>query len=94
MTPILIRHKVSDYSNWKTEFDAFAETRKSGGEQSYRILRPSDDPNDLILFFEWDTTERALTFLQSPELKSAMERAGVTEEPRIEILDQVDFGSV
>jgi len=94
MIPIIIRHKVNDYTSWKTEFDAFAETRKSSGEKSYRILHPSTDPNDLVLLFEWESTEKAETFLRSPELKAAMERAGVAEEPQVEFFKQVDFGKV
>jgi quinol monooxygenase YgiN len=94
MTQVMIQHKVRDYADWKAEFDNFAEFRKSHGEQSYRVLHPSEDPNDLVLFFEWDSTEKAETFLASSELKSAMQRAGVTEEPTIQFLNEVAQGSL
>ena len=94
MIPIIIRHKVKDYSTWKSAFDSFAEYRKTSGEKSYRILHPSTDPNDLVLFFEWESTEKAETFLQSSELRTTMERAGVAESPKVEFLNQVDIGSL
>jgi hypothetical protein len=92
MTHVLVKHKVNDYTNWKTEFDNFVEFRRSSGEKNYRILRPSEDPNDLTLLFEWDTQANAEKFMTSPELKLAMERAGVTEEPTIRFLNQIDMG--
>ena len=94
MTHVMIKHKVQDYAAWKAEFDNFADTRRSSGEKSYRILHPSDDPNDLTLLFEWDSPENAETFLSSKELKSTMQRAGVAEEPKIQFLNEVAKGNL
>lgn len=93
MTHLIIKHKVRDYTAWKNEFDNFADFRKTSGEKSYRILRPSEDPNDLTLLFEWDNDQNARTFFGSQELKSAMQRAGVAEEPRIQFLNEIDKGT-
>ncbi len=94
MTQVLVKHKVKDYDTWKDVFDNFASTRKTGGEKSYRILRPSENPNDLTLLFEWDTAENARTFMKSSELKSTMQRAGVAEEPTIQFLTEIDKGTL
>jgi quinol monooxygenase YgiN len=94
MTQVMIRHKVENYADWKSAFDGFAETRKSGGEKSYRILHPSDNPNDLVLFFEWESVEKAETFLASSELKEAMQRAGVAGEPHVQFLNLLDQGTL
>lgn len=94
MTHVLIRHKVRDYAAWKLEFDNFVDVRRSSGEKSYRILHPSDDPNDLLLLFEWDSSRNAQMFLASPELKSAMRRAGVFEEPRVQFLNEAAQGKL
>ena len=93
MANLLIRHKVKDYSAWKSDFDDFIETRRASGEKSYRIFHPDDDPNNLVLFFEWDNTDNARKFLQAPELKETMEHAGVIEAPEIYFLEEVDKGS-
>jgi quinol monooxygenase YgiN len=94
MTNILVRHKVRDYASWKVEFDHFVDFRKSSGEKSYRILHPGDDPNDLLLLFEWDSPKNAEKFFASPQLKSTMQRAGVSEEPRVQFLDEVARGQL
>jgi len=94
MTNIMIKHKVVDYAAWKVEFDNFADVRKSSGEKSYRILHPSDDPNNLTLLFEWDSMKNAETFLASPELKTTMQRAGVAEEPKVLFLNEVAQGTL
>ena len=94
MTQVMIRHRVQDYTAWKAEFDSFADFRRSSGEKSYRIMRPGDDANDLILFFEWDNRANAETFLSSSELKTAMQRAGVAEEPNIVFLNEVAQGAL
>jgi quinol monooxygenase YgiN len=92
MTHVMVKHKVKDYAAWKVAFDNFANVRRSSGEKSYRILHPVDDSNDLTLLFEWDSKKNAETFMASPELKSAMQRAGVTEEPKIQFLNEAAQG--
>jgi hypothetical protein len=94
MTFLRIKHKVRDYDSWKTVFDDFRETRKKGGEKSYWICQADNDPNDLDVTFEWDNEENARTFFKSPELKSTMEKAGVTENPEISFLKEVDKGTL
>lgn len=94
MTHIIVKHKVNDYAAWKAEFDNFADFRKSSGEKSYRILQPTEDPNDLTLLFQWDSLQNAETFMGSSELKAAMKSAGVAEEPEIQFFNEVAEGSV
>jgi quinol monooxygenase YgiN len=94
MIHVMIKHKVKDFGAWKTAFDNFAGTRKSSGEQSYRVLHPTNDANDLTLIFGWDSTRNAEAFLASPELKSAMGRAGVVEEPQVVFMHEVAQGTL
>lgn len=92
MTHLLIKHKVKDYASWKDVFDNFMDFRKSSGEKSFQILHSDQSPNDLTLIFKWDNTNNAKTFLSSDELKSAMQNAGVAEEPEIVFLNEVAQG--
>jgi quinol monooxygenase YgiN len=94
MTRVLVNHKVSDYPTWKKVFDNFVDTRKAGGEKSFSIMHPTDDPNNLILLFDWDSMDNAKKFFASPELKSAMERAGVAEAPTFNYLQEEDSGKL
>ena len=93
MTYLFIRHKVKNYGSWKSAFDRFIETRRSGGEKSYQIFHPSDDINNLYLIFEWNNLENAKKFIESPQLKEAMQKAGVIEAPEIHFLEEVAHGT-
>jgi hypothetical protein len=94
MAHLLIQHTVRDYPAWKAAFDGFIETRRAGGEKSYQIFHPDDDPNNLLLLFEWDTLANARTFMANPALKAAMSEAGVVDAPRTYFLERYDQGKV
>lgn len=93
MAHILIRHKVKDYASWKPVFDSFVEMRRDGGERSWQIWHPEDDPNNLVLLFEWESAQSAHAFLDNPELKAAMEKSGVVEAPEVYVLEEYDRGA-
>jgi len=88
MAGMLIQHKIKDFAEWKKVFDSNATLRSSNGELSAQIYRDATDPNQLILVFKWDSVENAQKFAQSPELKAAMENAGVDGRPTITFLNE------
>ncbi|MFW2440568.1 MAG: antibiotic biosynthesis monooxygenase [Arenicellales bacterium] len=92
MATILIKHPVEDYAKWKNAFDAFINYRRTGGEKSYHICRPVNDQNIVVILFEWDSVENAMTFLDSEELKDAMQQAGVVGPPEITIMETTARG--
>ena len=92
MTTVLIKHPVEDYDKWKDAFDAFIDNRKAGGEKSYHIYRTLNNLNNVVVLFEWDSAENAITFLQSDELKAAMQQAGVAGPPEINIMETAEKG--
>ena len=94
MAHLLIRHKVADYDEWKAAFDSFIEMRRAGGEKSYQILSVAGEPNNLVLLFEWESLAKAHAFLESPELRDAMEKTGVVETPDIYYLEEVAHATV
>jgi hypothetical protein len=94
MAHLFIKHKVKDYPAWKKVFDGFIENRKAGGEKSYQILHPDNDPNNLLAIFEWDSLENARQFAGSSGLKNAMSNAGVIEQPEIYFLEEHAVGTV
>ena len=87
---ILVRHKVADYAKWKTIFDEDGVNRKAGGSKGSQLFRNADNPNEVIVLLEWDDLGKAKQFTQSPKLREAMERAGVTDQPDIYFLDEVE----
>lgn len=90
MAYVLVRHKVADYEKWKSVFDEHATMRKASGSKGGRLFRNANDPNETVILLEWDGLERARQFVQSPDLKEAMERAGVADQPTIVFLEEVE----
>lgn len=54
MTILRIEHKVPNYEGWKEAFDSDPINRKQSGVRRYRIFRPTDDPNYVIIDLEFD----------------------------------------
>ncbi|HRV92523.1 MAG TPA: antibiotic biosynthesis monooxygenase [Anaerolineae bacterium] len=87
MAHVFVQHKVKDYRAWKAVFDSFLETRRAGGEKSYQIFHPDDEPNTLLILFQWDSLTNARKFMAAPELKETMGAAGVLEAPEVYFLE-------
>ena len=83
MTSMLIQHNVVDFAAWKKLFDSKIDLRKSYGELSTQIFRDTSDLNKLTVINKWDSLANAQKFANSPELKAAMEKAGVVGHPTV-----------
>ncbi len=94
MAYILARHKVKDYAAWKNGFDSAISIRRAGGEKTWQIFHPAGDPNNLTMLFEWDSLDNAHAYFASPDLRHAMEAAGVIGEPEVSWLEEVDQGTL
>ncbi len=90
MGMLVIRHKVKDYSTWRPEFDRHASAQRSAGITNPRVFHSSDDPNDVVIFFDTNDTAKAKNFVASPDLKSTMARAGVVDRPTFYFLESTD----
>jgi hypothetical protein len=85
---MMVRHKVEDYSKWKDAFDGHKEFRVSNGQVNEQVFRKSENSNEIVALFEWDSVENARKFMEKPELKEAMESAGVVDEPTVVFMDE------
>ena len=88
MASMLIQHKVKDFGAWKKVYDSVAGMRKSNGELSDQIFHDASDPNKLTLLFKWDSMANAQKWAQSPDLRAAMEKAGVDGPPSVSFLNE------
>lgn len=88
MASMLIQHKAKDFAVWKKVFDASAGLRASNGELSAQIFRDASNPNSLTVLNRWNSLENAQKFTHSPELKAAMEKAGVEGPPTVSFLNE------
>jgi len=89
MVSLLIHHKVKDFSSWKVVFDSAFMLRKDSGESSFRIYHDVSDPNELTLWFEWESVASAEKFTKSEELARQMRLAGVEGKPDICIVQEI-----
>jgi hypothetical protein len=88
MASMMVQHHVKDFALWKKVYDSQLSFRKSSGELSDQIFRDVSDPQKLTLMFKWNSVENAQKFAQSPELKAAMEKAGVDGPPTVSFLNE------
>ena len=58
-----IEHPVPDFDGWKRAFDSDPVGRKKSGVRRYRILRPTDDANCIMIDLEFDTASQAEALL-------------------------------
>jgi len=90
---VLIVHDVADYPAWKAIFDAAAAIRRDAGERSYQVLRSVDDPNRIVHFSVWTSTDAARAFFESPRLQQIRGEAGV-EAPEFLYLEHIESGTL
>ena len=91
MLILQIEHGVRDYDAWKQAFDGDPVGREQGGVRRYRVLRPTDDPNYVIVDLEFDDASAAEAFRTS--LRELWDRVGGDlrlQAPRARIVEAVD----
>ena len=87
MPYILVRHNVEAYATWRPAYDGHGAARQAGGCKGTHVFRNAEDPNEIVMLLEWDDLENARQLIQSEDLREAMERSGVTDQPDIYFLD-------
>ena len=58
-----IEHPISSFDNWKAAFDRFSGLRQQSGVRRHQVLRPTNDPNYVIIDLEFDSPSEAEAFL-------------------------------
>lgn len=89
MSYLMVTQKVADYAKWKLIFDADSPTRLAGCSQGGQIYRSADDPNEVVILFEWEL-EQARQYSQSEEVRAKMREAGVLGAPAVYFLEEIE----
>ena len=92
MAWIHVRHRVEDYPKWKEGFDSTADFKRSLGWKGYRLFAIEGENTHVLVMEEFDTEEQAREFLSSEYLREAMGRAGVSDEPDIQVVEVLEEG--
>jgi hypothetical protein len=89
MTTMFIRHTVTNYKAWRKAYDDFAPVQKAKGVTAEAVYQAAGNPNDITVTHNFATVEAAHAFVNSEELKSAMQNAGVVGAPTIWFTNKV-----
>ena len=63
MTTLHIEHPIRDFDLWKAAFERDPIGRERSGVRRYRVLRPIDDPNYVMIDLDFDSSSAAEAFL-------------------------------
>jgi quinol monooxygenase YgiN len=89
MATMFVRHTISDYKAWRKIYDDVAAMQKAGGVTAQAVYQAADNPNDITVTHEFGSIEAAKAFVESDELKKAMQKAGVVGAPTIWLVNKV-----
>ncbi len=87
MALLAVQHVVRDYPVWRAIYDSLDEIECDWGVLSASVYRLDDAPNTVLVLRQFATVAQAQGFLTNRQIRAAMERAGVEDDPRIEIYD-------
>jgi hypothetical protein len=91
MPIVQIEHGVRDFDAWKRTFDSDPIDREPSGVRRYRIARPIDDPNHVVVDLEFDSVEQAEAFRSSLlGLWGRMEGELGLKDPHARIVETVE----
>jgi hypothetical protein len=83
-----IEHPVPSFAAWKEAFDSDPIGREQSGVRRYRILRPTDDPNYVMVDLEFDSASEAES--GHATLRDLWGRVEVMHSPQARIVEVVE----
>jgi hypothetical protein len=85
MALLTVQHTVQDFGVWKSVYETLDEVQRDWGVTDSSVHRLAGTPDVVLVIRQFATVAQAQGFLTNREIQAAMQRAGVTSEPRIEI---------
>ena len=85
-----IEHPIFNFEDWKKAFDSNPVIREKSGMRCYRILRPIDDPNYVMIDLEFDTTKEAEAHLATLRLIWGRVEGTIMSDPKERIVEVVE----
>ena len=78
---MLVTHTVADFDAWLVGYGHAEGARQAGGIIGHAVNRSVEHPNTAIIYHQAESQEALKAFASSPDLKAAMQKAGVTSAP-------------
>lgn len=83
-----IEHPVPNFDAWKEAFDSDPINREQSGVRRYRVFRPIDDPNYVMIDLEFDSAGEAEAVHAA--LRELWGRVEVMHSPQARIAEAVE----
>ena len=90
MIILRVEHKIQNFDDWKKVFDSDPIKRKQSGVRRYRIFRPTDDPNYVIIDLEFDDAKSAEVTLGALRTLWRQAVGKIMMNPQARILNMVE----
>ncbi|MBK7374943.1 MAG: hypothetical protein KTQ13_11775 [Ferruginibacter sp.] len=94
MPTLQIEHVVPNYEGWKKAFESDPINRKSSGVKRYRIYRPVNDMNLVIVELDFDNMDELQSTLQALQLLWNKVQGSVMVDPKTRILEIIESKEV
>jgi hypothetical protein len=91
-----LRHRVRDFDSWKRVFDERLDARLKGKVTSHRLTRSTTDPQEVEVVMEFASradAEAYRDYMEQPQTREALARAGVEEHAPMWIGEQLEVAS-
>lgn len=85
-----IEHAVPDFDGWKKAFDSDPVNREKSGVRRYRVLRPIDNANYVLIDLEFDTASQAESLLAAMRTVWSRVEGTIMLNPQTRIVEAVE----
>ena len=90
MFTLRIEHPVPSFEGWKKAFDSDPVGREKSGVRQYRVQRPINDANYVMVDLEFDTASQAEALLAAMRVVWARVQGKIVMDPQARILESVE----
>ena len=90
MYVLRVEHRVPDFNGWMEALDSDPLGRKQSGVRRYRVFRPTDDPNYVMIDLEFDTSNEAEALGGALRDLWGRVQGRLMENPRARIVETVE----
>ena len=85
-----IEHPVPSFEGWKKAFDSDPVGREKMGVRHYKILRPTDNPNYVMINLEFNTEQEAEALLAAMKVVWGRVEGTIMTNPKSQIVEVVE----
>ena len=86
MIHVILTHEVKDFAAWKKVYEEGELLRAKSGIKMTGVYTSVENPNQVTLTGECASIEVMNSFMNDPELKADMGKAGVISAPELKVL--------